>query len=249
MNISDFVRANAANGYLASNSTATTGQAAKASGQGLQKAEQRIQAMADTTSAQLSSFGKLKSAVSDAQTGARALVGFSTTTKPADVKTALTGFVNAFNAALTAAKTTTGVSGDAAASQSANRVNRDLQRSTSADTINLGTLKKIGVTAGADGKLAIDATKLGAALTANPTEVRDTLAKLGRQVEQAATKELATDGDVGKPLSALNQRSAVLKSQQATLASLSSQTAASTQPKPNSALFGYGVSAYQNGFV
>jgi flagellar capping protein FliD len=249
MNISDFVRANSANSYLTGNSNTTTSQVAKASGQGLQKAEQRIQTMADTTSAQLSSFGKLKSAVSDAQTGARALAGFSTTTKPADVKTALTGFVSAFNTALTAAKTTTGVSGDSAASQSANRVNRDLQRSTNADTANLGTLKKIGVTAGVDGKLAIDATKLGAALTANPTEVRDTLAKLGRQVEQAATKELATDGDVGRPLSALNQRATVLKSQQATLASLSSQTAASAQPRASNTLFGYGVSAYQSGFV
>jgi len=247
MNISDFVRANSANRYLATNGTASSSQASKASGQGLQKAEQRVQALADTTSAQLSSFGKLKSAVSDAQTGARALAAFSTTPKPADVKTALTGFVSAFNTALGAAKTTAGVAGDASASQSASRVNKDLQRSTTADTANLTALKKIGVTTGADGKLAVDATKLGAALTVNPTEVRETLAKLGRQVEQAATKELASDGDVGGPLSTLNQRSSVLKSQQATLATLASQTAASAQPKPSNSLFGYGVSAYQNG--
>jgi flagellar capping protein FliD len=183
--------------------------------------------------------------VSDAQIGARGLAGLSSSTKPSDVKTAATNFVSAFNAALTAAKATISVSGDEAPSQSASRVSKDLQRSANADQPNLVILKKIGVTTGGDGKLAIDATKLSAAITANSTEVRDALLKLGRQVEQASTKELATDGDVGGPLSTLNQRSTVLKSQQATLATLSSRSAASSQSNSSNSLFGNGLSVYQ----
>jgi flagellar hook-associated protein 2 len=188
----------------------------------------------------------LKSAVSDAQIGARGLAALSSTAKPADVKTALTSFVNAFNGAVTAAKTTSTVSGDSAANQSAKRVSRDLQRSASSDASNLDALKQVGVTLGTDGKLAVDATKLGAALTASPSAVRDTLAKLGRQVEQTSTKELAADGNVGGSLSTLNQRSTVLKSQQATLAALSAQSVASAQTSSSNALFGYGLSAYRN---
>jgi hypothetical protein len=246
MNISDFVKANAASTYLASNGTTQTSQTSKATGQGLQKAEQRVQALADTTSAQLSSFGKLKSAVSDAQISARGLAGLSSSAKPADVKTALTNFVNAFNAAASAAKTTATVSGDSAANQSAIRVGKDLQRSATSDTSNLNALKQVGVTLGADGKLAVDATKIGAALTANPTAVRDTLGKLGRQVERTSTQELAADGNVGGSLSTLNQRSTVLKSQQATLAALSSQGAAGVLASSSNALFWYVLSAYRN---
>lgn len=247
MNISDFLRANAASKFLAVGKSAQTSQVFRTSDQGLKKAEQRIQSLVDTNSTQLSSFGKLKSAVSDAQIGARSLAGLSGSAKPADVKSAATNFVSAFNAALTAAKATTGAVGDAAAGQSANRVNKDLQRSAVADQQNLVILKKIGVTIATDGKLAIDTTKLGNAITANPNEVRDSLVKLGRQVELAATKELASDGDVGGPLSTLNQRSSVLKSQQTTLATLSSQSSANSQSGSNNSLLAYGLSVYQKG--
>ena len=68
MNINDFVKANAVALYLGTNASQQTGNAGKtglAAQPGFQKAEKRIQAQVDVATAQLSSFGKLKSALSD----------------------------------------------------------------------------------------------------------------------------------------------------------------------------------------
>ncbi len=247
MNINDIVNLNAASKYLGTNTSAqSTNSVNGAVSTGLEKAEKRIQAQVDTTSTQLSSFGKLKSSVSGAQIAGRALGGLTSTGTSAAEKTAATQFVSAFNSAVNTAKTTAAVAGETtAASNSATRVGKDLLRAVGSDAATIGALKKIGFSLNADGNLVLDAKKLDAAQKADPAAVRATLTQLGQQVDKTATKELAADGNVGTSLSSLNQRSAVLKGQQSALASVAQSTTAS-QSSSKTGAFNYGLSAYQN---
>ncbi len=244
MNITDLVKANAASNYLRTSSATQSVYGTSGVAQGLQKADQRIQSQVDTTSAQLSSFGKLKSAVSDAQIGAKALTHLASATSNTDVKTAATNFVNAFNGAVAAARTTSGVAGDTAANQSASRVSNDLQRTVAADTATAQALKQVGISLNTSGKVVVDSNKFDTAQKANPGAVKDALNRLGQQVGQVAAKELAADGNVGVSMTTLNQRSSMLKSQQATLSSLQQNAAAVSNS--SSSLFALGLSAYRS---
>lgn len=246
MNIGDFVKSNWANQYLASGAgtQATTGLSASAQA-GLKKADQRIQAQVDTTTAQLSSFGKLKSSVSDAQIAARALGNLASTTSPVAQKSAASQFVSAFNGVVNTAKATAAVPGESSASLSASRTSKDLVRSVSADAAAVDALKKVGLSVNSDGTLALDAKKFDAAQKADPNGVRATLVKVGQRSYTTATKELGAEGNVGLSLSALNQRSGILKSQQATLASLG-QSPSTAQSAVSPSAFSAGLAAYRN---
>ena len=68
--------------------------------------------------------------------------------------------------------------------------------------------------------MRLDVKKFDSAQATDPNIVRDTLAKVGQQVDKATSDELATGGKVTTSVTALTQRSAVLKSQQNVLASL-----------------------------
>lgn len=247
MNINDFVSNQTAANYLGNNaSSQSTARVSTAAAAGLQKAEKRIQTQVDTTSSQLSSFGKLKSAVSDTQIAARALGSLSSTATPAAEKTAANSFVSAFNSAITASKATAAVPGETnAAASSAGRVNKDFLRTIGADTATIDSLKKVGFSMNASGSLVLDAKKFDAAQKADPAAVRATLTKIGQQVDKTAAQELSTSGNVGVSLSSLNQRAALLKSQQSALTSLG-QSTTSSQSSTSSNAFNYGLSAYQN---
>lgn len=244
MNINDFVSNQTAASYLGNNaSSQSAARVSTATAAGLQKAEKRIQTQVDTTSSQLSSFGKLKSAVSDAQIAARGLGGLTGTTTSAAEKTAANTFVSAFNSAINASKTTAAVPGETyAATSSAGRVNRDLTRAINTNTATMDALKKIGFSMNASGSLVLDAKKFDAAQKADPAAVRATLTKIGQQVDKTATQELSTSGNVGASLSSLNQRAAVLKSQQSALTSLG-QSATPSQSTTGSA-FNFRLNAY-----
>ncbi|APW44456.1 flagellar filament capping protein FliD [Rhodoferax saidenbachensis] len=246
MNLNDFVKAHSATQYLgASASTQATGGLSLAAQAGLKKADQRIQAQVDKTTAQLSSFGKLQSAVSGTQLAARGLGILGNTSTATAQKSAASDFTSAFNAALASAKTTATQPGDTAAVQSASRTGKNLLSALGADTATVDALKKVGFSLNASGSLVLDSTKLDAAQKADPAAVRATLNKLGKQVFNAATQELASNGNVGLSLSTLNQRSGILKSQQATLSALGQDNS----PTPSNTGFGswtnWGVSAYQ----
>jgi len=221
MNINDFVRANTAKTYLGlQSSTQAAGSGGFAGQAGLQKAEKRIQSQVDITTAQLSSFGKLKSSVSATQLAAQTLASMPAASTSAAIKTATDGFVSAFNSAITAANATAAVPGESAASRSAGRAAKDLMRTVSESTETIASLKKIGFSLQSDGRLTLDAKKFDAAQKADPIGVRATLTKIGQKVDKAATQELAMAGNVSNSMAALNQRAAVLKSQQSTIASL-----------------------------
>lgn len=221
MKINDFVVANTARTYLGLNPRIQATGSVTATGQsGLEKADKRIQAQVDVTSAQLSSFGKLKSSVSEAQTASRALSRLSQTSTASTQKAAAEKFVSAFNAAIASAKTTAGVVGDTGASRSANRVAKDLTAAVSTNSATIDSLKKAGFDLQSDGTLRLDVKKFESAQATDANSVRDTLAKVGQQVDKATNDELASGGKVTTSVTALTQRSAVLKSQQNALASL-----------------------------
>lgn len=195
--------------------------------QAMLKAGARLQVQLDSTTAQLSSFGKLKSAVSDVQLAASALSAFTATTRAADVKTAAAKFIASFNAAVTTARSTAALPGNVSAeSSSANRISRDMAKSIAPNTATMDALRKLGVKQLADGTLALDTAKFDAAQKADPASVRAALAKLGQQAEKTATKELASGGDVTNSVASLNQRSTSLKTQQSSMLAMAQKLAA-----------------------
>jgi len=211
------------NGQSATQATSATNPVSQA----MQKAGARLQAQLDTTTAQLSSFGKLKSAVSDVQLAASALNAFTATTAAADVKTAATKFIASFNAVVTTARATAGLPGAVSVeSSSANRISRDMDKSIAPNSATMDALRKLGVKQLSDGTLALDSAKFDAAQKADPASVRTALTKIGQQAEKAAAKELASGGDVTDSMASLNQRSTNLKTQQSSMLAVAQKLAA-----------------------
>ncbi|APW42305.1 hypothetical protein RS694_06970 [Rhodoferax saidenbachensis] len=209
----------------------------------MQKAGARLQSQLDTTSAQLSSFGKLKSSVSDAQLAAKTLGGLTATSSVADVRSAADRFLTNFNAAVTTAKAAASVAGGSAAEASnANRVTADLNRTLRSNTANMDALRKIGIKQLSDGTLSVDVTKFDAAQKANPAAVQSALAKIGQLVDKAATKELATGGNVSDSMASLGKRASTLQAQQAGMLSMVEKL--STASSGSTGYVGYGLSAY-----
>ena len=138
----------------------------------------RIQSQLDATTAQLSSFGKLKSSVSDVQLAAKALGGLGATAGAADTKAALGRFLQGLNTALTTAKTTAAVPGSSPSEvNSANRASRDLSRAVTANTTTLDALKKLGIKPQPDGSFTLDSAKFDATFQADPAAARADLAR------------------------------------------------------------------------
>lgn len=262
MNITQLVNSSKANSLLNANantngnangSANTSAQATGSVGpvaQALQKADKRIQSQLDTTTAQLSSFGKLKSAVSDAQLSARALGSFSSTAASADIKSAANRFVSAFNAAINAAKTTATASGGASAeSAGARSVGSDLNRALRSSSATADSLQQLGIKLSPDGSLTLDAKKFEAAQKADPANAKATLAKIGQLVDKTATKELATGGGVSGSMASLNQRTTALKAQQTSLLAISQQAAtAQSSSSSTSSYARFGLAAYQSNY-
>jgi len=221
----------------------------------LEKADRRIQSDVDATTAQLSSFGLLKSAISAGQTVAHALATLSTTAAANDITKAAGNFFNVFNATVTAAKNASTGSGTTSASQSATRIIRETKTALTSDPEAQAAMKKLGMSVQADGTLVHDAKKFAAALTNDPSGVRAALATIGKQVDSVATKELASVGTVGTALTSLTQRSTTLAAQQKALKALeasmvAAQTkSASSQKATASGQFASGLAAYQTGFT
>ncbi len=180
----------------------------------LSKADQRIQADVRSTTAQLSAFGLLKSAVSGGQIAAQALTKLGAAASASTITKATADFFNAFNATVQSAQTTSAVPGSAQAAQSANRVNRDLKWALSSGGATGDAMRKLGFKLQPDGSLSHDPQAFAAALNKDPAGVRAALATLGNQVNAVTSKELATGGSVTTGLANLTQHSSALTAQQ-----------------------------------
>jgi hypothetical protein len=222
------------------NTSAQSSSALTPTGKALQKAGERIQTAVDASTTQLSSFGILKSAVSNIQLAAHALHNLNASASAADLRTAASGFATVFNNALSTAKATATAAATGAARASAMRAGSDLGRAVTSTTATLDALKKIGFSVLRDGTLALDSKKFDAAQKADPAAVRATLAKLGLQVDTAASKELATGGAVASSLASLNQLASSLKAQQSALLKVATAAASGSSAASSS----YGLSAY-----
>lgn len=252
MNLSSLTNFNTSS-QLSSSQTST--QAASSTSQvsrTITSMDARLQTQLDITSAQLSSFGKLKSAVSDTQLAARALGNLKTSSTAADIKTALQSLVTRFNTAITTAHSTaTSTSGALMSSSNANRVSRDLNRALANTPAAMDALKKIGLKPQADGTLTFDTAKFDAAQQKDASFVQNTLAQIGQALDKTAANELASGGGVSDAMSALNQQSTTLKAHQSALLAAvqklsTTQSAWGSSTSPSSAYSAFGVAAYQS---
>lgn len=180
-------------------------------GTGLQRSGNKIQTQLDTASASLSTLGKFKAAVAQAQSAAKAVADLKDTATADEVKTAMTSLVEKFNAMVSASSAvTTDTSG-------ASRISKALVRTLGADMSKISSLRNLGLSKGSDGRYTLDATKLAAAYQASPTGVRDTLDKLGNLMDKVATKELASDGAIVQTSTALTNKASLLQLQKSAL--------------------------------
>lgn len=180
----------------------------------LSKADQRIQADVDSTKAQLSAFGRLKSAVSGGQIAAQALTALGPGASASTITKTTADFFNAFNATIQTAQSTAAIPGSTQAAQSANRVVRDMKWALSSGGVTGDAMRKLGFKLQADGSLSHDPQTFGAALSKDPAGLRAALASLGKQVSGIASKELAVGGSVATGLASLTQHSGALTAQQ-----------------------------------
>jgi hypothetical protein len=238
------------NNSTSANSSSASAQAAASTnpvGRTMGQAVARIQTQLDTTSAQLSSFGKLKSSVSEAQLAAKALGKLSNSSTGAEVQTALSRFVIGLNTAIATAKTTAALPGSAPTeASSAGRLSRDLSRSAISNMATVDALKRLGFKAQADGSFALDASKLEAAYKTDPAAVRSALVKLGEAVETVATKGLATNASVSGSMASLSQRASALKAQQTSMLAVVQKLNTANSTGGNTGYVNYGVSAYRS---
>jgi len=259
MNISDIANGMRANALLYGSGTSTSSiggsAAAGAITKAFEQADKRVQQQRDVTSAQLSSFGKLKSSFVDVQGTAKALVNLKADANATDLGKAASAFVTAFNSAVKTAQSSQTQAASVGEATSARRAGTDLRQTISNNSSLADGLKNIGITQQADGSLALDSTKFQAAVQADPAALRATVTQLGQQGQALATRELADTGNVGSTLKALDNRSRSLQArqaeQQSALASL--QANANPQANPQANAYGNrvatGLAAYNNIFA
>jgi hypothetical protein len=174
---------------------------------GITKSSNNLQTKLTAATANLSTLGKFKSAVSLVQTSAKSLGSFTSTSSSSDVKVGVTSFIANFNAVVSSAQSA------AAEASGTDKISRAMTRAISADLSKISELRNMGFTKASDGSLKLDAAKFDAAYKASPTGVQNVLAKLGQLVDKAAGKELGSDGRISMAISTLTNQSTQLQSQ------------------------------------
>jgi flagellar capping protein FliD len=163
----------------------------------------------------LSALGQVQSAIADFQSLAKNLGGTMSTmatpaadsapAKPAtaaDVNTQVQNFVGAFNSLNTKLKTLQ--SGDLKSDPGLSQVNAQMTQALrdAGGTSSSGALAKAGISLTSTGQLKIDATKLSAALAADPSAVANLLSGNGNGVADKLSSKLAvlttSNGAIGR---------------------------------------------------
>ena len=242
------------NGTAASQASTATGTVSPF----LAQAEQRIQADADITTAQISQFGLLKSTLSDGQGAAKAMSTLSQTSSAADATAAMGNFFNTFNSSVSAANAASTATGSGSDSDRAKGLVQELKSALSSDPAMADAMKKLGLSLQPDGSLFQDPKKFAAAFVADPSGTLDAMAKVGSKVDSVSSKELGSGGSVGTALAALSAQSTGLAAQQSamqaldqTMAGISgvdpfTSTDATSGATPSASLIGAGLAAYQS---
>lgn len=190
---------------------------------GLQKSSTKLQTLLDATTASLSTLGKFKAAVSATQTAVNGLSALKDSASSDEVKKALSSFVSTFNAMVASTQSA------AATSSGVERISRGMTRAMTADFSKVDALRQMGFTKASDGSLTLNTSKLEAAYKASPSGVLGTLSKLGKLVDKAATKELASGGSIGSSVNALTTKASTLQLQKNALLKAAQQYASFAQ--------------------
>jgi hypothetical protein len=194
----------------------------------VQRADQRLQTEVQDNTAQLSSFGQIKSAVSDLQMAAQSLDALTSANAPAsasELKDALARLVSTFNAATAMVRTAAALPGDMAASQSAKRTGKALMSAVADDNAATSTLAALGVTVQA-GAMAFNPGLVDVTSAASLAQAQTALGEWGQRIDQAAKAELDTQGDINDGFTKLMLLAKTLDAQQSALQSAAQATAA-----------------------
>jgi hypothetical protein len=258
MNISSLLNGSASSLAGGSQASSQANATSNSASPFLQVADTRVQTQVDVTTAQISKFGQLKSALSDGQVAANAMTTLSSATTSADATTALANFFNTFNTSIGAANAASVAAGPDSASQNATRLVRDFKSALSTDPAIADAMKKLGLTLQKEGTLVQDPKKFADSMAADPKGTLAAMAKIGSKVNTVTNAELDTGGSVGAALAALNAKSTSLTAEQKALkaleqsmASLSTSdpftsTDASTQSTASTSFSNAGLAAYQS---
>ena len=196
----------------------------------INKSTTKLQAQLTTATANLSTLGKFKASVSVSQMSAKSLTSLKDPSTSVEVKKALTTFISDFNNMVASTQTA------AADTSGVNTISRGMTRAMTADFSRVDALRQMGFTKASDGSLKLDTAKFEAAFKASATSVKDTLAKVGQMVDKAASKELASDGQISNSMSALGSKSSALQLQQSALLKVAQQYASLSSSSVSSAL-------------
>ena len=180
----------------------------------LAKAAERIQKQVDSTKAQLSKLGIIKSSVAGLQTQSKLLSNLPADMSVADVTTSMGKFFNAYNYAVSSANSASSAADGTPGTASARKAATDLRRAVSADTEVSSAMKKVGLKISSDGTLTQDAKVFADAFSRDPAALRSAMKSIGAKVAAASDSELANNGSLESTVSSLNQRGTLLAAQQ-----------------------------------
>ncbi len=173
--------------------------------QAFEKAGTRIQEQLRSNEAQLSSYGKLKSSLAEAETAGRALAATNQTTSPVALKEKVQALVKTYNETIAAGKSTT-IAGQSTAN--------DLRRALNSDSAR-ADLRNLGITQQSDGTLKFDNKRFEATQQGKPSEALLTAAqRIGALVDKTSTQSLANDSPINIALNKLNNRAVALEERQ-----------------------------------
>lgn len=174
----------------------------------VQRSVERLGQQSESARVQLSSVSQIKSATANVESAATKLQATSDLNTIDKVGKAVSAFAEAFNSQ----QQKVSAAGNAGLRQAANDLRQAAQGIGGA---NETALKQIGITVSRDGGLKVDSKQLEKAFQANPSQVSDTLNKIGQDVGKAAKQQLADNGSIGSSFNRLSQRVGNLEQQQA----------------------------------
>lgn len=216
------------------------------------RATDRTDEKLESTKVQLSAYGQIKGAVSELQTASKAVTEPKKTATADDARKTIENFVSAYNKANAAVARTTRndrkETGALANDARARIAGNDLRRSV-AENDGLAELKKAGVTQNKDGSLALDTKALDKALKESPAATVAAVAEVATKVEKTATKELASNGNVGASVQTLDQRSRRLEAEQSSQQALIEASRRTAEQKTANVAQAAGIAAYQRNFL
>lgn len=196
------------------------------------RASDRMAQQINATDVNLSAFGKIKAGFAELQSAGKDLADPKKTATDEDVKKAARSFADAYNNASEAINTATKgdgkVSGALGDDSRARLAGNDLKKIVMSGN-NTADLKNIGINVSRDGAMSVDSKAFQNAMQANPSAVKDTLARIGGQAEQVSKKELASTGNVGSAVNTLNTRARNLEAQMVEQQKVASASQATVQ--------------------